>query len=61
MERPVWGTKSFTRGFELPEAKTLRELASRSRDDLLHVINLLHRNGSEEAIEMAEEFFDMYA
>jgi len=59
--KPIWGWWSFARGLEVPEEKTLAELAARSEKDLLHVVNVLLANGSEEAVEMAERFFDANA
>jgi hypothetical protein len=61
MSEPKWGWYSFARGLELPSPKTLVELAAKGEDDLLHVVNVLLNNGSDEAVAYAEELFDTYA
>ena len=61
MTEICWGTYSFADGLKVPEVKTLREIARRGGDDLLHVINVLQRSDSEEAEILAEELFDAYA
>jgi hypothetical protein len=61
MTQPVWGVYSFANGLQVPEVKTLRELAQQSANDLLHVVNRLLNDGSESAVALAEELFDAYA
>jgi len=61
MNKPKWGVYSFANGLQLPNEKTLEELACKSKDDLLHVITVLLNNGSEEAVGKAEELFDAHA
>ncbi len=58
---PRWGTYHFLTGWQIPDPKSLRELASLGGNDLEHVINRLLRDGSEEAELMAEELFDRYS
>ncbi len=60
-DTPKWGSYSFADGLKIPEVKTLKELARRSEDDLLHVVSILLNSGSEEAAYLAEEIFDANA
>lgn len=58
---PQWGTYSFVDGWRIPEAKNLMELAAKGNDDLLHVINILLKQDSKEAEDLAEVLFDRYS
>ena len=60
-DTPKWGWYSFASGLQVPEVKTLVELARRGGDDLMHVINVLLNSGSQTAEIMAEDLFDTYA
>ena len=55
------GTFSWASGWTKPGEKSLVELARNGGDDLLHVISVLLKDGSEDAEIMAEELFDAYA
>lgn len=60
-EKPMWGYKSFVNGFQIPEARTLREQAARGGIHLLNAIGLLINNGSDEALEFGEELLRTYS
>jgi len=56
-----WGSYTWVNGLTITECKSLKELARRSELDLLHVVNVLLNDGSEEAEELAEELFELHA
>ena len=56
-----WGTYSWVDGLKIADCKSLRDLARKGGSDLLHVINILLKNDSDEAEDLAEELFELYA
>jgi len=55
------GTFSWASGWTKPGEKSLVELARNGGNDLLHVISILLKDGSEAAENIAERLFDDYA
>jgi len=60
-DKPEWGSYSFARGLQVPDARSLEEQARMGGDHLLNAIGRLIRNGSDEALEMGEELLRKYS